>query len=124
MEAHQQKEIYLIFYGVPKGSVLRPLLFLLYTAPLADVIRKHDMNYHLYADDTQLDPPFQSSVVHETEAAKAKMEACIQDIYALMPCNMLRLNTGKTELIVLNAKHRPWLPLNLFQHVMTLSCLQ
>ena len=69
------------------------------------------MNYHLYADDTQLYLSFQSSVVHEAEAAKAKMEACIQDIYAWMSSNMLKLNTDKTELLVLNAKHRSWPPI-------------
>ena len=66
-------------------------LYTLYTAPLADIIRKHGLLYHLYSDDCQIYVSFKSSP-DEVTAALAKLEDCASETYAWMACYKLKLN--------------------------------
>ena len=96
---NELSDITMLPFGVPQGSVLRPILFILYTKPLADICRRHGINVHLYADDTQLYLPYDILDPADARRAVSQMESCLRDIKQWMTVNKLKLNEDKTEVI-------------------------
>ena len=90
-----------LLYGVPQGSLLGPLLFILYIKQLEQIAAKYGLSIHIYADDTQIYINISNQTVGEV---KALIESCLEDIRTWMFANFLKLNTDKTQLILIRPK--------------------
>ena len=58
-------------------SILGPLLYVLYTSPVADIIKSHNLMYHLFADNTQLYVSFKLGSGDLLSLAKSSIEICV-----------------------------------------------
>jgi hypothetical protein len=83
--------------GVPQGSVV-------YIHEIGDILRKHGVQYVLYADDLQIFVSCPRNAVH---TAILRLESCIKDIQEWLLQSKLVLNPGKIEFIILGDK-RPF----------------
>ncbi len=88
-------------WGVPQGSVVGPELFVIYSAPIEDIITKHGLSSVSYADDTQIYVVIKPST---RDSAVARVENCIDDIRNWMAANKLMLNDAKTELLHVSSR--------------------
>ncbi len=86
-------------YRVPQGSVLGPLLFLIYMLPLGNIIRKYGISFHCYADELYI------STRPDETSKLSKLTECVKNIKDWMTNNFLLFNSDKTEMLLIGPKN-------------------
>ena len=90
-------------YGVPRGSVLGPVLFNIYIRNFIRVLREAGYIVHGYADDHQVLTAFRIEFQFETLAYS--LPSCLNLITDWMTSHFLKLNAGKSNLLIFSPKN-------------------
>ena len=102
--------------GVPRVSVVRPMLFTLYTTPLNSMISGHTISHHLSADNSRL---YVSVASGDSSATLNGFQSCLGSVQSWMSTNKLKLNPDKTEFLFIGnerqqSKFLSMFPIELF----------
>ena len=90
----------LVHSGVPKGAVLGPILFIMYTNPMSAIIDSHSIIHYSSAGNLRLQMSAPPDTMFELLYS---MQSCISDAKVWATANMLKLN-DKTELMLVTLK--------------------
>ena len=103
----QESSLLPITTGVPQGSILGPLLFIIYMNDIHKVTDK--FNFVLYADDTSLVEPlctFKVSVEENTHDISHNINTELDAVYEWLSLNKLSLNVKKTKMMLFHYRQQ------------------
>lgn len=72
------------------GSVLGPILYLVYTFPLEAILRRHGVGFYMYADDTQLYLSMKTTQAEDVVSTRTRVEVCLRELNKWMLLNNSR----------------------------------
>ena len=96
----EKSELGMITCGVPQGSVLGPLLFLIYINDLPNI--SSNLKFYLFADDTNI---FYENCSLEVLERTVNKE--LKKLSLWLNANRLALNISKTNFVIFAAKNKP-----------------
>ena len=99
-------EIFALNHGVPQGSCLGPLLFIIYASEMFSVIESLPPSSHGYADDTQLYCSINPYCADTQVVSVQDMENCISDVRDWTTASKLKMNDDKTECMLIGTRQQ------------------
>ena len=85
--------------GVPQGSILGPVLFIIYTIELQTILGNLNVSFHFCADDTQI-----YLEINDIDEDKIRVNLIYQKIKTWMSGRRLKLNSDKTECMLIGSR--------------------
>ena len=76
--------------GRSQSVVLGPILFTIYTSPIEAIAKRHNLEIHLYADDTQINIFFKTKDFKSQAEALRTIQECVSEIRQWMAENKLQ----------------------------------
>ena len=83
-----------------------PILFLINSSTLFNVIEQHLPNAHGYSDDHQIYLSFKPVNLTSQEEALHIIQNCVNDVRKWMLVNKIMINDSKTEFLIIGSKHQ------------------